>query len=103
MQRSVGRFCEPTLAKQFVKKRVRIKKGMNPFHIHINEDVVLVMDRIMALEGSRADVDALNKHVSSIRYDGNDVNLTWMKPVDNSYGKNRPLIHSRGLVLKITA
>jgi hypothetical protein len=92
---------ENVLKEQFEKKRLWVKPGMRPFQLHINEKTILILDRIAALHGLRADAEGLNSLMNQITYQGTTVELTWARPYDKSYGKVRFLTHSKGLLLTI--
>ena len=94
-------MCENVLKTEFDNKRLWVKPGMRPFQIHINEKTILILDRLAALNGLRADAEGLNSLMNKITYRGTTVELTWARPYDKSYGKVRLLTHSKGLLLTI--
>ena len=90
--------AENILCEQFRKKRVWVKPGMRPFQIHINEKIILTLEKIL---GRDATASELNRALNQIQYGRKTIELAWARPMDKSYGKLRPIVTSKGLCLTI--
>ncbi|MBT93252.1 MAG: hypothetical protein CMA60_00295 [Euryarchaeota archaeon] len=101
MIHTVELMLQNALRGQLEKKRVWVKPGMQPFQIHINEETIMVLGRILALDDKGASAEMLNSVLSEIEYQGTVCELIWARPWDKSYGKVRVMTHSRGLCLTI--
>ena len=96
--RSTVTEMERTLTKVLDGKRVWVRPGMRPFQVHINEDTILTLSREFSIPLSSG---MLNNVMKELLYRGVKCELTWARPYDKSYGKVKPMTHSKGLLLTI--